>query len=368
MIRSSRMKRELRERSPEQTLQWIKPLAKKIGISRIAEVTWLDSIGLHVYQAFRPYSKNLVVSQGKGLRPEEAEISAIMESMEFYHAEDIEVAVVDNVSHVQSQLSYEVDQLAKVSDISIPRDIPLRWTKAINVVSEKEELIPFDMISLNFEVCDRVYTSLFRSTSNGLASGNSREEAILHGLYEVIERDCLSHSVEVPILQQEVSLVLDLIELIQGSNLDIKITYLPNPLNLPCFKAYIKQENQSTVFFGSAAHCDKEIALSKAIIEAIQSRLTLITGTRDDILKESYTNKSSSNHKSKFTRNTREAAQFAHIPSISFESVSDEYVWLIRKIKNLTNSEPLTVDLTKADLGIPVFFSVIPNFSFKVRH
>jgi ribosomal protein S12 methylthiotransferase accessory factor len=39
---------------------------------------------------------------------------------------------------------------------------------------------------------------------------------------------------------------------------------------------------------GSAAHPDPEIALFRALAEAIQSRLTLIAGARDDILPGHY--------------------------------------------------------------------------------
>lgn len=46
-------------------------------------------------------------------------------------------------------------------------------------------------------------------------------------------------------------------------------------------------DNQN-IFYGTAAHPNKEAALLKAFLEAIQSRLTVISGAREDILESDY--------------------------------------------------------------------------------
>ena len=62
--------------TPEATLARIQPLLQHIGITRLANVTYLDEIGIPVYQAIRPNAKTLSVSQGKGLTRAHAAIEA----------------------------------------------------------------------------------------------------------------------------------------------------------------------------------------------------------------------------------------------------------------------------------------------------
>ena len=73
---------------PEKTLARIEPLTKKAGISRIADITGLDRIGIPVFSSIRPSAETGAISiyNGKGLTPTQARISAIMEGIERYSA------------------------------------------------------------------------------------------------------------------------------------------------------------------------------------------------------------------------------------------------------------------------------------------
>src|SRR6266852_5774176 len=75
--------------TPECTLQAIRPLLREFGITRCADVTGLDSVGIPVYCAIRPRARNVQVSNGKGVSPDEANVSALMEAIELAHAEGV---------------------------------------------------------------------------------------------------------------------------------------------------------------------------------------------------------------------------------------------------------------------------------------
>src|SRR5215510_1476306 len=60
-----------------------------LGITRLANVTGLDHIGVPCWMAVRPLALSLSVSQGKGLTHELAQISALMECIEVHHAEHL---------------------------------------------------------------------------------------------------------------------------------------------------------------------------------------------------------------------------------------------------------------------------------------
>src|SRR5580692_11826306 len=65
------------------------PAAKRAGITRIAELTGLDTLGIPVFAAIRPMGKSLSTQQGKGLSRDAARISALMESLETFSAEHV---------------------------------------------------------------------------------------------------------------------------------------------------------------------------------------------------------------------------------------------------------------------------------------
>ena len=93
---------------PSTTLRRIKPLLAPAGITRLADVTGLDWIGIPVYQAIRPNSRNLSVAQGKGLTRTQAKVSALMESLESFHAERIDQPVMRaTFGQMRRQLDYD---------------------------------------------------------------------------------------------------------------------------------------------------------------------------------------------------------------------------------------------------------------------
>src|SRR5260370_41920527 len=79
---------------PEETLDRIGRFFPAMGITRVADVTGLDTIGIPVVLVYRPNSRSLVVSQGKGLDLVAAKASGVMESVEAYMAERIVLPLV----------------------------------------------------------------------------------------------------------------------------------------------------------------------------------------------------------------------------------------------------------------------------------
>ena len=74
--------------APEVSLSRIQPHLASFGITRCADVTGLDRIGIPVCCAIRPRNRSLQVSNGKGLRLVDAQVSALMEAIELFHAEN----------------------------------------------------------------------------------------------------------------------------------------------------------------------------------------------------------------------------------------------------------------------------------------
>lgn len=348
-----------------ETLEWIRPLARRLGISRVADVTWIDYIGMPVFQAFRPRSRSYTVSQGKGLTPEQAEISAIMESLENLHAEEVPVHVRCSVAEMQGRVSYALTDLARLGAPPAP-ELIVDWVEALDLRTNRTEYVPRDLVSLDYTVRPEVYSFPFRRTGNGLGSGRTRTEAILHGLHEVLERDCLSRSPQVALSSEGLPpAVRGLTEQVEACGIRVQFHHMPNPLGVPCFKASIIETETSVSFWGSASHCLREVAMVKALTEAVQSRLTLLSGGRDDI------------HESIFLKfktpslapppDTTPKPSALEVPERRFASGQQELDWLVEAISREHDSAPLVVNLTRSDMGIPVYFTVIPKLVFTVR-
>src|SRR5271165_1964703 len=65
------------------TFERVKASAQALGVTRLADITGLDRIGIPTYSAIVPQSDDAMsVYTGKGLRPIDAKVGALMEAIE----------------------------------------------------------------------------------------------------------------------------------------------------------------------------------------------------------------------------------------------------------------------------------------------
>ena len=167
--------------SPSATLKRFANKAKMCGITRIADISCLDITCLPVATAIRPMAKTLQVSNGKGLTIESAKVSAMMEGIEIYHAESSKGLE----THKQSQDKYEDNSNYYMQENNSWRRINSDWLNGKHYYYGKIKRVFVSEIDV------LMYNTVNLNTSNGLASGNCYEEAVVHGLYELIERDAI---------------------------------------------------------------------------------------------------------------------------------------------------------------------------------
>jgi YcaO-like protein with predicted kinase domain len=294
-----------RVRAPQQTLDAYRPLLPKLGITRLANVTGLDRIGLPVCVAVRPNSRALATSQGKGETLPAAMASAMMESIETWHAE-----------RVAAPLRWESHEaLRREGDTLDPADLPVRadaafhpgrpvlWMQGNELVSGRRVHLPYELVAVNF-VRQPGHQAIFLESSNGLASGNHPVEAVVHGLCEVIERDavalweCLGAAARAERRLDLDSLpagrLREVVAALADKGIALAAWDITTDIGLPCYTCTLVEDPDSPhwrpipMFSGHGAHLDPQVALSRAIHEAIQSRLTAISGSRDDLFPTDY--------------------------------------------------------------------------------
>ena len=296
-MRLERLHTSWRTRPPAETWRYLERFQARFGVSRVTDITRLDRLGIPVFAAIRPGAAegSLCVSSGKGVVEEDARIGALCEAIELACAEHDPAR--DSLRHgtvgeLPDACGFDVHDFAvRAEHIKrVPEDGPLELLEVSELTSGDSAWIPASLVLLPFR--DRsLGLELYGQSSNGLASGNTREEAVLHALLEVIERDALSFA-RVQAVERRVEQIsepgwLALRERIDKAGLRVWITTCRSPLRLPMFICYLVEDDHLggiTVARGQGLHFDRSVAMLRAVTEAVQSRLTNIHGGRDDIL------------------------------------------------------------------------------------
>jgi ribosomal protein S12 methylthiotransferase accessory factor len=270
--------------------------AARCGVTRLADITQLDRIGVPVYQAVRPWSRALSVHQGKSLDSEKAQIGALMEAIESDHAETFEG---EGPTCAYEELSSQT-RPSDLSDFARDRRHPpsahtaIRWTEGRTVLGDRPILVPHDVVSLDFT---RDIPSRLDRTSSGLAAHFSCEAAMRTALLEVIERDAVSAWKRCAMIERtQTRIDLETVPFPWFQRLRGRLSVMGVRLAAYRAKAVISTpvfvceliETEAVVLgrgavYGSACRFGAEDALRDALLEAIQSRLTEIVGARDDI-------------------------------------------------------------------------------------
>ena len=358
--------------SPEETLARVMPFLSHMGITRIADVTHLDDIGIPVFQAIRPNSRNLSVSQGKGVTEALAKVSAVMESIEGWHAEQPQLPVTQaTIGDMAPLLPYSLYDL-NIDKYHLMHDaLELEWFPAhlLGKTGANKTFVPADYVRLDFTTCNEWLPPTFVVSSNGLASGNIPMEAILHGLYEIIERDTFEmvrrgelRRMPLDPMTIDGDVSAPLIAQLQRAGITARIASAIGPTGIACFEVSIISPWCPIVASGYGCHLDRDVALCRAITEAAQSRLTIIAGTRDDIRRTTYKQVHSKVPLPAQPKRHAEMAHFQDLPSCVTNDLTEDLQNVLRRINAIEGMVPLVVDLTRREYNIPVVFVIVPEF------
>lgn len=364
-----------RTREPHATLADYAPFMERMGITRLANITGLDTIGIPVFTAIRPTARSLSTSQGKGLDPCAAKVSALMESIECWHAEHIEAGLRwDTPAALARHASViDVERLPLHEGQTVRMDLPLLWIEGWDIIQQRATWVPFELVTMNF-VQPEGWQPTFFPSSNGLASGNHVLEAIVHGACEVIERDAevlwrTSDRFELLELSTMPDLACrDAVERIQRAGLGVAVWDMTADNRVPSCGAVILEPPGSFrslgAYYGFGSHLAPEVAALRALTEAAQARVTYIAGSRDDLYHEDYAAATDPELVAAIwneIQTPQDIKSFDSISSLATVTFEDDISVLLESLSRTGIDSVVAVDLSKPDIGIPVVRVLIPG-------
>lgn len=362
---------------PERTIEKYEPLIRKAGITRITEITHLDRVDIPVFSAIRPTSQGGGVSvyAGKGIGVTQAKASAIMEGFERYSAErqdgdEVFVSAMDSLTedHI------DPDTLILPRESQQYRNFELEWSKAFDLVDEKEYYIPANAIYHPY-VPENNCMPLFKGNTNGLASGNVIEEAILHSIFEVIERDAWSiyeltrkNSKQIDLNTIESDLINQLLEKFRKNGIEIRLMDLTADIKVTTVLASADDtvtKDAGLLSIGIGTHLDPEIAVLRALTEVAQSRATQIQGAREDTVRADIVRKVGYEKTKKkyrhYFNDKPNKIDFNEIPNKSTGSLKEDIEAVLEELKKNGIEHVLYKDLTRPEIGVNVARVIIPT-------
>jgi thioglycine synthase len=407
-----------RVKSADDTLAEISPICNQIGITRISDITRMDRLYIPNYSAVLPGTEDRIwVYSGKGITRNDAKASALMEAIERYSSlsSTYQGSVVQG-SYLQLSKSYNKvlhpDEVVEpVNQEYDDKEAIIDFISGFDLLNNETVLLPAEIALYCYYPKHPSVRAFSHSHTNGLASGNTLEEAICHALCEVIERDAVSiadlcaSSIPYNILKKiRESLKKDGRTTIETPyedgfvddsssfpDVDIcDIDFEPierlaerfSEANIPLLIKEITQKDVGIPSFvvssiewithdygyfakGYGTHPDARIALVRAITEASQTRAANIQGARDDLKKIRY-NENDEIYKRKWqfmasSRSRNNEIKFSQIKTYTNDDILEDINLILSKLKKGGLKRAIIVELTNPNIGIPVVRAVVPG-------
>lgn len=402
---------------PEVTLKKALQICRYIGVTRLADITNMDRIGIPNYTAVLPGTEDYIwVYSGKGMTRKQAKTSALMESIERYSS-----LPSGNIGRVR--IRGTIKELAKSHALIHPDDViePLNFQfqpdmvmdffPGVDLLNEREILVPAPLVLFRYSPSPPAVNPFAFHHTNGLASGNVLEEAICHALCEVIERDASSISEiraraipfhllktiennlkqsgymipnissdkfvddytiyrDVEVSGDQIKSVQELARKFYDSELPLLIKDITSDIGIPTFVASSIEwisHDYGYLAEGHGTHPDARIALSRAITEVSQTRAANIQGARDDLRKIHYGENNTDDRRAWQFIPSNEKIEFSNIKSYCNEDILDDIKLILGNLKSVGINTVAIVDLTNPNINIPVVRAIVPGLeTFKI--
>jgi len=289
-----RLATSLRTRPAAATTAVGRHLMRRFGITQVLDITALDRLGMPVSVSLRPHGQAARIHAGKGVAAADAQAGALMEAIECAVAEQAgaggpcaRLPLCELAARLPGGLSMSDFAPRLGTDLAPAR--PTAAVRCTDLLSRARPLLPAELVMVPGPH-EAGLPPLFGWSTNGLASGNTLQEATLHALLEVLERDTIAMSA----VRGNAALIdpQSLPESFanraghwRGLGVQLHVRLLPGDFDLPCFEATLYEPGHAHAELarGWGIHFDRRMALARAVSEAAQVRLCTIHSQMPDM-------------------------------------------------------------------------------------
>ncbi len=363
---------------PAETVERALPLLEKAGMVDLQDISPVDRIGIPVWSVSWTNAPEGVGSNfnGKGPSREQAMASAVMEAMERYSAEprpeDVIVRATVEEMSARGLIVDPRELILPLRTHSYVMHQPVAWTKGFDLFRNEEAWVPANAVFHPYH--GQGDLQLFRYHTNGIASGNTMEEAILHAVLELIERDAWSICDHRRFVNADVvvddrgSLCAELLERCEENGVRMHLKDLTSDIGVPTIGAAaedLETEDPEMLVIGVGTHLDPETAALRAITEAAQSRTTHLHGVKADPkrssrIQEMGLKKVKQLNREWFFPSGREL-RLSEMERLDTDYVLDDLFVVLQMLVDSGFDMAVAADLTREEIGVPVVRMVIPG-------
>lgn len=395
---------------PRETCCRARSVMDVIGVTRIADVTGLDYVGIPVWAAVRPIpdDSSISVQNGKGPTRMHAKAGAMMEAIEHYCCErPPHKATYESFRTLRRRArAINPRQLFLDPRAGYGQTLRLEWLVGTELGSEEQVWVPACAV-LKPRCGDRS-RQIFRGSTNGLASGNTIEEAVCHGLAEVIERDawtlaivrgmlvpriramalviragssCPPSHIREAAPQSGLFPIIDietlpatagrLAQRFAAAGVRLVIRDITTDLRVPTFVAAGWETTTGRPHFhnGLGTHPDARVAVTRALTELAQSRLTIFQGVREDIARVGERDGAADRPSQSLWFGEGPLTSFAAIPTYRAHDILNDIRFMSHRLESVGLKQVIAVDLTRSEVGFPVVKVIVPGLEhWSARH
>jgi ribosomal protein S12 methylthiotransferase accessory factor len=230
-------------------------------------------------------------------------------------------------------------------------DQSVEWMRARSLTGQRERFVPLAMVKLFYRPQNARWIG--DADSSGCASGASMDEATLHAIFELVERDSLGiwwfNRPALPELRPEQigdARTRHVCEALAERGWRVWFHDITTDLAIPSAVAIAQTEAGEWVL-GSAAHLYGDMALRRAILEVWQL---------------SQSRRRPSPAPERTTGDLRQMTPGSSLERV--KSIQDALSYCVDLIAS-AGHEVISVDLTRQDIGLPVVRAIVPGLRHK---
>lgn len=365
--------------SPDEAEEIATRVLESLSISRVHDLTPLGLLKSPAWAAVTPLATDLTVHLGKGRNHQMARLSAMYEAIERMTAElPLETSKLPLPPADIQPTDSVCQNFKKVYEAR--QDTYAAW----DLINEKWVMIPECLVKNPAKTID-----INRSSTNGLASGGTVIEAVLHGLYEIVERDaltehlaCTDFAIEAEssnriALSSFSNKYINAIEKnIVDNAMDLAVLDIRNHLNIPTVVTYLRDtgvpgfEGDDLIFMGAGSGYNYESAILRSLTEACQSHTGFMLGSREhyegigDIDIQTEREEALIRRLKIFVQKPRRVSYSSiNIHKLGHQDLLDEIKWLTCHLRDEGIDRVYIVELISAVHDIPVVKVISPQMS-----